>query len=503
MIESVAHDVRLLVVDDRPENLYSFRRVLEREPYEIDVAETADDALRLMLRNEYACVLCDVQMPDVDGFELAKIVRADPVIRNTPIIFITAHDSSADQIYRAFDVGAYDFISKPVDPTVLRGKLRIFSLLHTKTMEIERQKQSFQAMIENMAEGLAVVARDGQLVYSNDQLSEFLGSSPDRTDFRGWFGRLGFMEPEMEHALPPARLALERAFEGERVIDQELYLPPREHRPGTYVAITSSSMGSGETGSADVVLFVRDVSDRKRNELTIRGKNRDLEQFAYVASHDLKAPLRHITAFADILMEELGPERSTEEVTRALSVIRAGTREMRQLIDGLLLLSKAGKESMQIEPLKLDELIRESWSSVSSSDSDADGELVITGELPVVFGDHDRIKQVLQNLTTNAVKFASPKRRMRIEVSADDCRERWRIFFKDNGIGIDEKYRERVFQIFQRLHPKHQYEGSGIGLSICKKILEMHDGHISFESDGSSGTTFVIDLPKRPRRGSQ
>lgn len=485
--------VRLLAVDDRPENLFAFQRILEGEPYQLDQADSAHEALRLLLRHEYACVLCDVHMPEVSGIELAEIVRADPGICDTPIIFITAEDAPPARVYQAFDSGAYDFITKPVDPVVLRGKLRIFSLLYMKRKEIHRQQQLFQAMIENMTEGIAVVTASGRLVYVNDQLVSMIGRPPG-TGFREWFAAREFVEPESERSLGAAELALEQAIAGRRVVDQEVMVRARAGQCARYLTITASPMRDEGNIATHVVLLARDVTERMRQELTIRSKNRELEQFAYVASHDLKAPLRHIGAFTDILAEELAAMPDNPEVAKAMSVIKRGSVEMRQLIDALLRFSRVGNDAMRVTPVALQGLVEEVWGSFVEAELNGAG--LEVGELPEIDGDRDRIRQLVQNLLANALKFRSEERPLSILVSAEDCGEHWQIRVRDNGIGIAAKHRDRVFEMFQRLHARSRYEGSGIGLSICKKVIEQHGGTIVFESDGATGTTFVIEWPK-------
>ena len=144
--------VRVLVVDDLENNRYSFAQILKKEPYQVDLASSANEGLRLLTQFEYICILCDVQMPEIDGIEFAKIVRKDPDLISIPIVFITAHNFSPEKIYDALSVGAYDFIQKPIDPAILKGKLRIFYTLNEQNQKLDLQSKEISQYSKKLEE---------------------------------------------------------------------------------------------------------------------------------------------------------------------------------------------------------------------------------------------------------------------------------------------------------------------------------------------------------------
>ncbi|MFN3200338.1 MAG: sensor histidine kinase [Bradymonadia bacterium] len=482
--------MRLLIVDDREENLFSFQQILKDEPYALDLASSAQDALRFLLKHPYACILCDVQMPDIDGLELARIVRADPELRDTPIIFITAHSYHPAIIYEAFELGAFDFISKPIDPIILRGKLRIFAQLYKSRAQIAAQHAQMQTIVAHLEEGVALLDPNGQEIFVNRQLEQLLQRNAQSRPLLDQLRSLASFT--LDESTPrPLPIPIDAAFNGIITIDQ-LTLVKIDGQELFWELTLSPLPNPGQQGHK-VLVLIRDVTQRTRQTMQLQSKNRELEQFAYVASHDLKAPLRHISVFTTILSEELEACEYPAEVDEAMGIIHRSTTEMRDLIDGLLEFSRAGRGALNMIPCALDELLTDVWSVLQPEDAI---DFSVDADLPIVFGDRDRLRQVFQNLLSNAIKFRAPARPLHIRVSVEPQPTRWRIKVIDNGIGIDPDHQERVFQIFSRLHTKDRYDGNGIGLSIVKKIVERHDGHILIESDGQSGTTFCVDLPR-------
>lgn len=485
--------LRLLVVDDREENRFSFHQLLKDEAYTVDLAASANEALRLLLDHRYACILCDVQMPDIDGLELASIIRADPVLHDTPIIFITAHSYQPTTIYEAFDQGAFDFIQKPVDPVVLRGKLRIFAQLHRSRSLVDQQKLQLETLIAHLAKGMALIQPGGEVDYINQQMMDLLELPPGQAS-ASLLSRLHSLssftasEPGAHH---PAPLPLGAAFRGRGIKDQLFLI--RRGNDELYWQVTLSPLAHAVDGEHAVAMLIRDVTQSTRHELLLRAKNRELEQIAYVASHDLKTPLRHISVFSHLIDDELIEEARSPELQQALSIIQTSSQEMRDLLDGLLEFSRAGRGALSLGPCALEPMLSEIWDHLDLPD---DASLKVLSKLPIIFGDGERLKQVLFNLLNNAIKFRHPDRPLVLEVSADPQPTRWLLRVKDNGIGIRPEHQQRVFQIFSRLHNKDDYPGHGLGLAVVRTLIERHNGRVQVESDGHSGTTFCIELPR-------
>lgn len=221
--------------------------------------------------------------------------------------------------------------------------------------------------------------------------------------------------------------------------------------------------------------------------------NRDLEQFAYVASHDLQEPLRKIASFTQLLQKRYEgqlDERADQYIAFAVD----GAKRMQRLINDLLGFSRVGRIGGELTDVSLGRALDQVRTDLS--EAIAESGAVVTGEdLPVVRGEEPLLVQLLTNLVGNAIKFRSPDRAPEIRFSAREVDGHWEFACHDNGIGIDPQYADRVFVIFQRLHPKDVYEGTGIGLALCKKIVEYHGGDIWIDTETTEGTTIRWTLP--------
>jgi light-regulated signal transduction histidine kinase (bacteriophytochrome) len=224
----------------------------------------------------------------------------------------------------------------------------------------------------------------------------------------------------------------------------------------------------------------------------LEARNADLEQFAYVASHDLQEPLRMVTSFLQLLERRYAgqlDERADEYIRYSVD----GAKRMQTLIQDLLAFSRVGTHGGDLVPTDLEEVFEEARRVLGPTAVEAGAEIT-SGPLPTVQGDHGQLLQLLQNLIGNAIKFRGvDPPTVHVEAGREDGF--WRFEVRDNGIGIPDEQRQRVFQIFQRLHTREEYEGTGIGLAICKRIVERHGGEIGVDSTPGEGTTFWFTLP--------
>jgi light-regulated signal transduction histidine kinase (bacteriophytochrome) len=219
----------------------------------------------------------------------------------------------------------------------------------------------------------------------------------------------------------------------------------------------------------------------------------ELEQFAAIVSHDLREPLRTVTSYTKLLAQRYHG-RLDSEADEFIAFTVAGAERMAQRIAGLLALAHIGTAGGEFRPTNLERVVEEVLADLHSQ-FEAAGATVERDPLPTVRGDAEQLRALLQNLFTNAVKFRHPDRRPAVRLSATKAREQWEIRVADNGIGIAEQYRERVFDVFRRLHTNKEHEGVGIGLAVSKKIVEHHGGQIWVESEPGQGATFVFTLP--------
>jgi light-regulated signal transduction histidine kinase (bacteriophytochrome) len=248
-----------------------------------------------------------------------------------------------------------------------------------------------------------------------------------------------------------------------------------------------------------ILCFVVDISERKRQENIVREQrselersNAELEQFAYVASHDLQEPLRVVSSYAEHLAQRYAGQLD-ERADRYISYIVEGTRRMQRLVKDLLRLSRVGRRKNRLNEVECNGLLATVLRDMERAIEES-GAVVQVGDLPTVVADDTQLGQVFQNLIVNAIKFRA-QAPPRVEVGARELETGWEFSVSDNGIGIDMKQKDRIFLMFQRLHERDRYEGSGIGLTLAKKIVESHGGEIWFESS-PQGTTFYFTIPR-------
>ncbi|QGQ21017.1 HAMP domain-containing protein [Cellulomonas sp. JZ18] len=239
---------------------------------------------------------------------------------------------------------------------------------------------------------------------------------------------------------------------------------------------------------------IADAHDRLAEQAEeLRRSNRDLEQFAYVASHDLQEPLRKVASFTQLLQKRYGgqlDERADQYIEFAVD----GAKRMQRLIQDLLGFSRVGRLGGEVVDVDLGKALERALDQLEERVEEA-GATVTHDPLPVVRGEEALVVQLFQNLVGNAVKFRHPERAPRVHIGVRRVEDSWELECRDNGIGIDPQYAERVFVIFQRLHAKDVYEGTGIGLALCKKIVEFHGGRIWIPETEGEGTTIRWTLP--------
>ncbi|WNG31130.1 PAS domain-containing protein [Cystobacter fuscus] len=271
-------------------------------------------------------------------------------------------------------------------------------------------------------------------------------------------------------------------------------IPPSLHTGAEwYMARVAPIRREQETVGFTVILT--DITDLKRSQLNLERSNRELESFAYVASHDLQEPLRKIQTFGERLVKTSAATLSPEGRDYVERMQGAAAR-MRRLIDDLLTFSRVSSKARPYTQVDLAVVAREVLTDLESAIERA-GATVTLGELPVLEADATQMRQLLQNLVGNALKFRREGVPAVISLrgTVEPRSQRYELVVEDNGIGFEEKFAERIFDVFQRLHGRGQYEGTGIGLAICRKIVERHGGHIRARSTPGEGSAFLVSLP--------
>ena len=387
----------ILIVDDRRDNVALFETALAPLGQPIVSAFSGKEAIAAMARQGFAVVLLDVQMPDMDGFEVAEVLQETVRENATAVIFVTALHFQREHVKRGYRLGAIDYLTKPVPIDILRAKVSVFVDLYLQRQALAR--------------------------------------------------------------------ALERAVDAERRLTAQ-------------------------------------AAELSRS-------NEELERFAYVASHDLKEPLRMETSYVQLLARRYRG-RLDEKADQFIDFASEGADRMRALIDDLLLYSRIGSRARDPVRTDINHSLRRVLQDLQVAMTESSA-VVTSDDLPHAVVDPRQFEQLLQNLVANAIKFRRDEA-PRVHIGAvpldgvdegevpglgapDVARGGWLFAVRDNGIGIDPRFADDVFLVFKRLHNRTEYPGTGIGLAVCRRIVERHGGRIWISSRPGEGTTFYFTLP--------
>lgn len=375
----------------------------------------------------------------------------------------------------------------------------------TRSMrDIEQAQQKFKGLLESAPDAIVIMCAKGKIQLVNKQCEHIFGYQKD--ELIGY--NVELLLPERFRATGQEQPRLIYDFPGVRSTDIGLEVLGRRKNGEEFPVEISLSPLETEEGLL-VTAAIRDISEKKRLEKEIReanvtlekkvqqrtaeleSKNKELEQFAYVASHDLQEPLRTTSSFVELLRKQYHG-RLDENADRYIDYVIQASDRMKTLIKDLLDYSRIGREK-QFEPVDCNIAFAEVIADLAEVIKENHAE-IIAGELPVVNAFPTELKLLFQNLLSNSIKFKKPGVAPHIEIYTTKETGHWHFRISDNGIGIDKLYQQRIFIIFQRLHNRSVYEGSGIGLAHCKKIVELHGGKIWVESEVGKGSTFHFTL---------
>jgi len=354
----------------------------------------------------------------------------------------------------------------------------------------ERYRQTF----ELAASGIAHVGLDGRFLRVNRSLCEILGYTEAEL--------VGRSVKEVSHPEDKDVTDRERARVHEGEIDSVRFEKRYLRKDGSTVWVELAvALARDPHGHPqyEIAIF-DDISERKRAEEALKAaheelkrSNAELEQFAYVASHDLQEPLRMVSSYTQLVMRRYG-ERLDGDAKEFMNYVVDGAARMKQLIEDLLAYSRVGTKGKEFKPVALEGALKRAVTNLRAAIEES-GAAVTHDALPTVKADESQLAQLFQNLMGNALKFKGPQK-PHVHVSCSEKGDEFEFHVKDNGIGIEPQYFERIFMLFQRLHTKGDYPGTGIGLAICKKVVERHGGRIWVESRPGEGSSFNFTLPK-------
>ncbi|MFL5747135.1 MAG: PAS domain S-box protein [Niastella sp.] len=376
--------------------------------------------------------------------------------------------------------------------------------LHRSMHDIEQAQQKFKGLLESAPDAIVIMDEKGSITLVNKQCENIFGYQ--KNELIG--ANMELLLPERFRSAQHEQPKLIYDIPGVRSTDIGVEVLGRRKNGNEFPIEMSLSPLETEEGVL-LTAAIRDISEKKRMEKEIREanatlekkvqkrtaeleiKNKELEQFAYVASHDLQEPLRTTSSFVELLRKQYHG-RLDENADRYIDYVIQSSDRMKTLIKDLLDYSRIGREK-QFEPVNCNLALAEVLADLAEVIKENQAEIV-AGPLPVVNAFPTELKLLFQNLISNSIKFQKPGIAPHIEIAATHQNGHWHFQFRDNGIGIDKQYQQRIFIIFQRLHNRSVYEGSGIGLAHCKKIVELHGGKIWVESEIGKGSIFHFTL---------
>lgn len=353
---------------------------------------------------------------------------------------------------------------------------------------LQGAEHPYRLFIQEMSEGAITVRADGLVLFCNRRFAEFI-DQPVEAIVGQNIGSIPGLDLETWLA----------AF----VASGDPSLEPREISYVVDGGVRVLNFSGSRTGvDGTLAILVTDVTEPRKREADLRRSNEDLEQFAYVASHDLQEPLRMVASYTQLLAERYR-DKLDQDANEFIGFAVSGAQRMQQLINGLLTYSRVGTRGKPLQPVDSEAALRAATANLRSSIEESEA-VITNGDLPAVLADEVQLVQLFQNLFSNGIKFHRPGVAPAIHVSASAQSGCWVFSVRDNGIGIPPELQSQLFLMFKRLHARDRYPGTGIGLAICRRIVERHGGQIWMDSEESSGTTVHFTLPARrsPEQGA-
>lgn len=486
---------KILIVDDKPENLVALRIVLRDLDIELVEATSGNDALKATLRHDFALALLDIQMPEMDGYELAGILREEEKTMHLPFIFISAVYTDNLNVFKGYEKGAFSFITKPFQPEILINKVKFFIDKHQQEIALLALNEKLKRKIKEIADYkyaldessiVSITNQKGIIKEVNNNFCTI--SKYTREELVGQDHRMinsGYHSKEFMKDLWTTisggkiwRGEVNNIAKDETIFWLDTTIVPFQNedgKPYQYMTIRS------------------DITARKKAEDKLLAVNKELEAFSYSVSHDLRAPLRAINGYAEILNEDYGTKLD-DEGKRIIEIISDNATRMGILIDELLSFSRLGRKEIQMTEINMNKLVEEVM--VELNKSMPHHAKIKIGKLHEAKADYGLLRQVMFNLISNAVKYSSKKKIPVVEISSEEKKNEIVFSVKDNGAGFDMQYADKLFGVFQRLHSQDEFEGTGVGLAIVQRIISRHKGRSWAEGKVNEGAVFYFSIIK-------
>ncbi|MFC4100547.1 response regulator [Paenibacillus xanthanilyticus] len=522
--------INILLVDDHPDNLLALEAVLGDLNYNLVKCLSGEEALRSLLREEFAVILLDVQMPEMDGFETARLIKMREKTRETPIIFISATSKESEHFFTGYEVGAIDYMLKPFVPQILRTKIEGFvrmyigtktlqlqtELLHQKTRELEKMNRELMRtayqLNKTQALARAVQETSSDTMVTFDREGRILAVNPALT------AMFGYLESEVigtpiEHLIPCFEGGGFKEPEGDAKsgmpTGKRIELAPMRKDGSRFPAEIQVGVATVDDDRI-YACTISDMTERKQFELDLM-KAKDAAEiaaraktdFLAMVSHEIRTPMNGVLGMTELLLETgLSPEQQDYA-----EIIHKSGDALLSVINDILDYAKIESGKLEVEemPFQLDLIVSETFELFTAKTKQLGLHLAyeLDPGLPkIVIGDGLKLRQVLINLVGNAVKF-TPKGSIRVEAKLgrmDEDAIEVQFAVHDTGVGIPEEKLPLLFQPFSQVDTSltRRYGGTGLGLAICKNLVELMRGTIHVETNEAAGATFRFTVTVKP-----
>ncbi len=520
--------IDILLVDDREDGLIALEALLSEDTnYNLVMAQSGYEAIELMPQYDFAMILLDVQMPGIDGFETAEMIRRQPRYKSIPIVFVTAINKDERYVYRGYETGAVDYIFKPFDPLILRSKVAVFADLYSKTRQLKEQalKISQQEALEHQAYVQSVelqnlrryrnladsiphmvwrAAPDGTLEYYNNLWCSYTGLPLDESLGIGW--QQAFNKLDLRNLLRVWMKAMQtgESFEVECRI---------RRADGTYRWHWVRAVAEFDV-EAKVIAWLgtcTDIEERKQDEekvlqaqKTAEMANQAKTQFLANMSHEIRTPLNAIIGFTELMLD---PHLSVAEKMSNISIVRRNGQQLIKIIDEILDISKVEAGGLEVELIETDLLsmisgIR-SLLNVVASKKRIKLEFAVDGTIPDrIVTDGTRLRQILINIVGNALKFTERGHvRLTAKFLSDEEPPHLQFLVEDTGVGLEPGALEKIFTPFSQADcsTTRVFGGTGLGLALSRKLAQALGGDVTLEKSAPGfGSTFRIQVEGKP-----
>lgn len=496
--------ISILVVDDGPENLLVMKAILRREEYEIVEASSGLEAIKLFAEREFAVVLLDIQMPVMDGHETALRLRSMKNGHATPIIFVTAGMDDKHHILTGYESGAVDYLLKPVDPPILRSKVKIFAELYLAKLEIRKQARLLReidennrnSFLENALDAVIGMNETGEINYWNNQAVKIFGWSKEEVMGQQLSELIVPSELRKDFHLSLAKFLKERQSSLLNERFDAFALRKNGVEFPVEISVTPIMINDRYSFSA----FIRDISQRKLEQLNLQKAIQARDEFIGICSHELKTPLTALKLQYQMAerMYHQGEDRIFQraDIIKRIDATNMQLRRMSKLVENMLDVTKMSSSEITLnkEEVSFSLLIKNALENYKDQlkESNIKINLVNEASFDLVYVDSFRIEQAISNLISNAIKYGRG-RPIELKLKVE---ERMCIFsVLDQGLGIEHKDLERIFERYERAITRTEVSGLGLGLYIGQKIIKAHQGELRVASRPGEGSIFSIVLP--------